>query len=82
MNRQKSLARSALLDEAAVKYEIHYHDEGEYSYLGDECVCVTAINPNADRPLFIDPDDEFTVSFGRVAYALRSRSRYILGSVS
>lgn len=54
-----------LLNELAVKYEIHYHDDGEYSYLEDGCVCVTVINQNADRPLFIDLDDEFTVSFGR-----------------
>lgn len=62
---EKLVEIRALLDELAVKYEVHFHDEGEYSYLGDGCVCVTAINPNVDRPLFIDLDDEFTVSFGR-----------------
>ncbi len=55
----------ALLDEADVKYEVHYHDDGEYSYLEDGCVCVTVIDPSADRPLYIDLDDEFTISFGR-----------------
>lgn len=54
----------ALLDDLAVKYEIHYHDEGEYSYLEDGCVCVTVINQNADRPLYIDLDYEFTIAFG------------------
>ncbi len=55
----------ALLDKLEMKYEVHYHDEGEYCYLEDGCLCVTVINKNADRPLFIDLDDEFTISFGR-----------------
>lgn len=36
----------------------------EYHYLGEGCVCITVLNPYSDSKIFIDLDDEFTLSYG------------------
>lgn len=52
-----------LLDELNCKYEIHERDGGEFSYLEDGDVCVKIPNPYADRPMFIDIQQEISLYF-------------------
>lgn len=53
-----------LLDELSVKYEVHRHDEGEFSYLKDDEVSIKIQNPFTDRTVFIDFQDEISLFFG------------------
>lgn len=53
-----------LLDELSVKYEIHRHDDGEFSYLADDEAAIKIPNPYADRAIFIDFQDEISMFFG------------------
>lgn len=46
-----------------IEYEIHRHDEGEYSYLTEDFVCITVINPYTGQKLYIDLEEEFTITF-------------------
>ena len=45
------------------RYLIHHHDEEEYAYLGDSGMCIEILNDTGSSSLFIDRDDEYTVSF-------------------
>ena len=54
-----------LLDELGVMYEVHRHDEGEFSYLKDDEVSVMIPNPYTDRTMFIDFQDEISLFFGK-----------------
>lgn len=53
-----------LLDGLSVKYEVHRHDEGEFSYLNDDEVSIKIQNPFTDRTVFIDFQDEISLYFG------------------
>ena len=46
-----------------IEYDIHRHDEGEYRYLKEDAICITAINPYTGQKMYIDLEEEFTVSF-------------------
>jgi len=46
------------------KYELHKRDDGEYQYLDEESVCITIPNPYSDNKMYIDLEDEFTLSYG------------------
>lgn len=46
-----------------MEYEIHRHDEEEYSYLKGDDVCITVINPYDKRKMYIDLEEEFTITF-------------------
>ena len=54
-----------LLDKLGVAYEVHRHDEGEFSYLKDDEVSVMIPNPYTDRTMFIDFQDEISLFFGK-----------------
>ena len=54
----------ALLDKLTVKYEVHYHDEGEFSFLADGEVSIKVPDPYIDRIMFIDLQGEFSLYFG------------------
>ena len=45
------------------RYLVHHHDEEEYSYLGESGICIEILNDTGSSSLFIDRDDEYTVSF-------------------
>ena len=45
------------------RYLVHHHDEEEYSYLGESGMCIEILNDTGSSSLFIDSDDEYTVSF-------------------
>lgn len=45
------------------RYLVHHHDEEEYSYLGESGMCIEILNDTESGSLFIDRDDEYTVSF-------------------
>lgn len=56
-----------LLDGMNIKYEVHCHDEGEFSYLSDNEICIKIPNPYTDdtnRTVFIDLQDEISLYFG------------------
>lgn len=53
-----------LLDELAVEYDVHRHDEGEFSYLKADEVSIKIPNPFTDRTMFIDFQDEISLFFG------------------
>jgi len=48
-------------------YDFEVHKSGEhneeYKYLENGCVCITILNPYQDNKLFIDLDDEFTLTY-------------------
>lgn len=46
------------------RYELHYHDEGEYEYLDETGVCITISNPYSENKMYIDLEEEFTLSYG------------------
>lgn len=46
------------------KYEIHYRDDGEYNYLTELDVCITIPSPYSDEKMYLDLDEEFTLSWG------------------
>lgn len=48
-------------------FEVHRggEDNEEYSYLEKGCVCITVLNPYQDSKLFIDLDDEFTLTYAQ-----------------
>ena len=46
-----------------IKYEIHRHDEGEYSYLDENSICITVLNPYTGKEMYIDLEEEFTITF-------------------
>lgn len=54
----------ALLDELEVKYEVHYQDEGEFSFLADGEVSIKVPDPYIERIMFIDLQGEFSLYFG------------------
>lgn len=54
-----------LLDGLSVNYEIHRHDEGEFSYLKDDEASIKISNPYTDRTMFIDFQDEISLFFGK-----------------
>lgn len=54
-----------LLDELALKYEVHYHDDGEFSFLKDGEASIEIPNPYTDRTMFIDIQEEFSLFFGK-----------------
>ena len=45
------------------RYLIHHHDDEEYSYLGGSGMCIEILNDTESSSLFIDRDDEYTLSF-------------------
>ncbi len=45
-------------------YELHYRDNGEYDYLDEASVCITILNPYSDNQMYIDLEEEFTLSYG------------------
>lgn len=45
------------------EFEVHKAGEADYEYLKEDSVCITILNPYADRKLYIDLDSEFTLSF-------------------
>lgn len=53
-----------VLGKLNVKYEVHRHDDGEFSYLSDNEICVKIPNPYSDRTMFIDLQDEISLFFG------------------
>ena len=53
-----------LLDELAVKYEVHHHGEGEFSYLKDDEISIKIPNPYNERTIFIDFQEEISLFFG------------------
>lgn len=55
----------ALLDELTMKYTVHRHDEGEFSFLKDREASIEVPNPYTDRTMFIDLQDEFSLFFGK-----------------
>ena len=46
------------------RYELHYHDNGEYEYLNETGVCITIFNPYSENKMYIDLEEEFTLSYG------------------
>ena len=46
-----------------IEYEIHRHDEYEYSYLNEDSICITVINPYTGQKMYIDLEEEFTITF-------------------
>lgn len=54
-----------LLDWLSVKYEVHRHDEGEFSYLSNGEISIKIPNPFVDRTMFIDFQDEISLFFGK-----------------
>lgn len=46
------------------RYELHYHDNGEYEYLNETGVCITIFNPYSENKMYIDLQEEFTLSYG------------------
>lgn len=55
----------ALLDKMLVKFEVHRHDDSEFSYLKDSEVCVKIPNPRVERAIYIDFQDEISLFFGK-----------------
>lgn len=55
----------ALLVELGMTYEVHRHDEGEFSYLKDDEASIKIPNPHTDRTMFIDFQDEISLFFGQ-----------------
>lgn len=53
-----------LLDELALNYEVHYHDDGEFSFLEDGEVSIKVPDPYIDRTMFIDFQGEISLYFG------------------
>ena len=53
-----------LLDGLSVKYEVHWHDDGEFSYLNDDEAAIKIPNPYTVRTMFIDFQDEISLFFG------------------
>ena len=46
------------------KYEEHDHDDCEYKYLDEASVCITILNPYSENKMYIDLEEEFTLSYG------------------
>lgn len=46
------------------KYELHYRDDCEYEYLEEGSVCITILNPYSENKMYIDLEEEFTLSYG------------------
>ncbi len=48
-----------------VPFEVHHAGDSdeEYAYLTEDNVCITVLDPHQDKKLFIDLDDEFTLTF-------------------
>ncbi|WP_238727465.1 hypothetical protein [Diplocloster modestus] len=46
------------------KYELHYRDNCEYEYLEEGSVCITILNPYSENKMYIDLEEEFTLSYG------------------
>ncbi|MEW4411451.1 hypothetical protein [Clostridium sp. AN503] len=46
------------------QYELHYHDDDEYEYLDEADVCITIPNPYSKNKIYIDLEEEFTLSYG------------------
>lgn len=53
----------ALLDELAVKYEDHYNDDNEFSYLADGEVSIKIPDSFIERTMFIDFQGEISLYF-------------------
>lgn len=45
-------------------YEIHRKDNAEYRYLEEDGICITAKNADKSKVLYLDLDEEFTLTFG------------------
>lgn len=45
-------------------YEIHQKDEGEYHYLEEDDICITVQNTDGSKVMYLDLEEEFTLSFG------------------
>ncbi len=45
-------------------YEIHQKDQGEYHYLDEDDICITVKNSNESKVLYLDLNEEFTLTFG------------------
>ena len=45
-------------------YEIHQKDDGEYHYLEDGDLCITVHNTEGSKVMYLDLQEEFTLSFG------------------
>ena len=46
------------------QYVIHHSNEKDYADLGENGVCIEILNRSRGNSIFIDRDDEFTLSFG------------------
>ncbi|MDE7362607.1 MAG: hypothetical protein K2N38_11815 [Oscillospiraceae bacterium] len=53
----------SLLDELVCKYELHSFGDAEYSWLGEDELSIMVINPNADRNMEIDFQNEISLFF-------------------
>lgn len=65
LNKQPLTSIYNLLNELNTKYEIHYHEEeGEYTYLKEDDLCITISNPYNEFPLYIDIiEDEIILEY-------------------
>lgn len=45
-------------------YEIHQKDSEEYCYMKDGDICITVKNNDGSKKLYVDLNEEFTLSFG------------------
>lgn len=45
------------------RYLIHHADEADYAYLGTDGVCIEVLNDTDSGSLYIDREDEYTLSF-------------------
>lgn len=52
-----------LLDELGCKYELHRFGDAEYGWLGEGELSLAVINPNPDRNMDIDFQDEISLFF-------------------
>lgn len=53
-----------LLDELSIKYEVHKHDNNEFSYLNEDEISIKVPDPFTERTMFIDFQDEISLFFG------------------
>lgn len=54
----------ALLADQQIEVHKAPDADPEYAYLDEGCVCITVLNPYSDSKMFIDLDDEFTLTYG------------------
>lgn len=45
-------------------YEIYQRDNGEYHYLEEGNICITVQNADKSKKLYLDLEEEFTLTFG------------------